>query len=81
MGKITDYCEDLTFILLRFHLNFSFFSIREVIPYVTDEQADAVTKNPQLKLLFRLCKFYILDDGECTYMAQRAEFIKRTCRC
>jgi hypothetical protein len=35
----------------------------QVIPYVTDEQADAVTKNPQLKLLFRLCKFYILDEG------------------
>lgn len=35
-----------------------------VIPYTSDEQADAATKNPNLKLLFRLSKFYILDDGE-----------------
>jgi replication fork protection complex subunit Tof1/Swi1 len=35
-----------------------------VIPYVSDEQADAATKNPQLKLVFRLLAFYILDEGE-----------------
>ncbi|KAK0224118.1 timeless protein-domain-containing protein [Armillaria fumosa] len=29
------------------------------IPCTKDEHANAVTKNPQLKLLFRLCKFYI----------------------
>ena len=34
-----------------------------VIPYLDDEQAIAATKNPQLKLLFRLCKFAILDKG------------------
>ncbi|KAF8153299.1 timeless protein-domain-containing protein [Crassisporium funariophilum] len=33
-----------------------------MIPYMTDEQADAATKNPNMKLLFRLSKFYILDD-------------------
>lgn len=35
----------------------------KVIPYTSDEQADAATKNPNLKLLFRLSKFYILDEG------------------
>ncbi|EPT01958.1 hypothetical protein FOMPIDRAFT_1036026 [Fomitopsis schrenkii] len=33
-----------------------------LIPYVTDEQAIAATKDPQLKLLFRLIKFQILDE-------------------
>jgi len=33
-----------------------------VIPYLTDEKADAATKNPQMKLLFRLAKFFILDE-------------------
>ncbi|KAF5372553.1 hypothetical protein D9758_005156 [Tetrapyrgos nigripes] len=33
-----------------------------LIPYIDDEQAKAATKNPQLKLLFRLSKFYILDE-------------------
>ncbi|KAF8909752.1 timeless protein-domain-containing protein [Gymnopilus junonius] len=32
-----------------------------LIPYTSDEHADAATKNPHLKLLFRLSKFYILD--------------------
>ncbi|KAF8961410.1 timeless protein-domain-containing protein [Flammula alnicola] len=32
-----------------------------LIPYMDDEQADAATKNSNLKLLFRLSKFYILD--------------------
>ncbi|KAH9474545.1 Topoisomerase 1-associated factor 1 [Psilocybe cubensis] len=32
-----------------------------LIPYTSDEQADAATNNPNLKLLFRLSKFYILD--------------------
>ncbi|KAF9452119.1 hypothetical protein P691DRAFT_772581 [Macrolepiota fuliginosa MF-IS2] len=35
-----------------------------LIPYVDDEHADAATKNPQLKLLFRLCKFAIMDEDE-----------------
>lgn len=34
-----------------------------VIPYLDNEQAIAATKNPQLKLLFQLCKFAILDKG------------------
>ncbi|KAG6865098.1 hypothetical protein C0991_005153 [Blastosporella zonata] len=33
-----------------------------LIPYLSDKQADAATKLPHLKLLFRLCKFSILDD-------------------
>ncbi|KAJ4477289.1 timeless protein-domain-containing protein [Lentinula aciculospora] len=32
------------------------------IPYLSDEHADAATKNPKLKLLFRLCKCYILGE-------------------
>jgi replication fork protection complex subunit Tof1/Swi1 len=35
-----------------------------VIPYISDEQADAATKNPQLKLVFRLISFFILDEGK-----------------
>lgn len=38
-------------------------TLSPVIPYVTDEQAIAATKDPQLKLLFRLIKFQILDEG------------------
>lgn len=37
---------------------------RPVIPYISEDQAEAATKNPNLKLLFRLSKFYILDEGE-----------------
>ncbi|KAJ3814095.1 timeless protein-domain-containing protein [Lentinula aff. lateritia] len=33
-----------------------------LIPYLSDEHADAATKNPNLKLLFRLSKCYILDE-------------------
>ena len=36
-----------------------------VIPYVSDEEAEAANKNPHLKLLFRLCNFKILDEGMC----------------
>ena len=34
-----------------------------VIPYVSDEEADAANKNPHLKLLFRLVHFKIMDEG------------------
>ncbi|THU97519.1 timeless-domain-containing protein, partial [Dendrothele bispora CBS 962.96] len=33
-----------------------------LIPYVDDDQAEAATKNPQLKLLFRLSKFFVLEE-------------------
>ncbi|KAF9001196.1 timeless protein-domain-containing protein [Cyathus striatus] len=33
-----------------------------LIPYLDDEHAEAATKNPRLKLLFRLCKFSVLDE-------------------
>jgi replication fork protection complex subunit Tof1/Swi1 len=42
---------------------FFFFFFLE-IPYVNDEHANAATKNPELKLLFRLCRFDIVDEGE-----------------
>ncbi|KAF9266348.1 timeless-domain-containing protein [Marasmius fiardii PR-910] len=35
-----------------------------MIPYTSDEQAEAATKDPHLKLLFRLSKFFILDEDE-----------------
>lgn len=35
-----------------------------VIPYVSDEQADAATKDPHVKLVFRLLHFAVLADGE-----------------
>jgi hypothetical protein len=34
-----------------------------VIPYTTDAQASAATRNPQLKLMFRLVHFYLQDEG------------------
>ncbi|KAF8513196.1 timeless protein-domain-containing protein [Gautieria morchelliformis] len=34
-----------------------------LIPYVSDEQADAATKNPPFKLVCRLIKFCLLDDN------------------
>ncbi|CCM05491.1 uncharacterized protein FIBRA_07712 [Fibroporia radiculosa] len=34
-----------------------------LIPYVSDEEANAATKDPHLKLLFRLVKFYVLDES------------------
>ena len=40
-------------------------SVFIVVPYKDDKQGEAATRNPHLKLLFRLSKFYILDDGEC----------------
>ncbi|KAJ3842021.1 timeless protein-domain-containing protein [Lentinula raphanica] len=33
-----------------------------LIPYLSDEHAEAATKNPNFKLLLRLCKCHILDD-------------------
>ena len=36
----------------------------KVIPYVSDEQADAATKNPSFKLVCRLLKYSVLDDSE-----------------
>ena len=39
------------------------FTILLVIPYVSDEEADAANKNPHLKLLFRLVHFKIMDEG------------------
>ncbi|KZT26081.1 timeless-domain-containing protein [Neolentinus lepideus HHB14362 ss-1] len=33
-----------------------------LIPYVNDEQADAATRNPHLKLVFRLLKFEAIDE-------------------
>ncbi|EKM57133.1 uncharacterized protein PHACADRAFT_142335 [Phanerochaete carnosa HHB-10118-sp] len=35
-----------------------------MIPYVSDEQADAATKDPHVKLVFRLLHFAILAEGE-----------------
>lgn len=34
------------------------------IPYISDEHADAATKNAKLKLVFRLLDFTIQDEGE-----------------
>ncbi|KAI0827274.1 timeless protein-domain-containing protein [Trametes gibbosa] len=33
-----------------------------LIPYVSDEEAEAANRNPHLKLLFRLCSFKVLND-------------------
>ncbi|GBE89890.1 Topoisomerase 1-associated factor 1 [Sparassis crispa] len=34
-----------------------------MIPYVSDEEANAATKDPHLKLVFRLVKFFVLDEN------------------
>jgi len=38
--------------------------MRIVVPYLNNEQADAATKNVHLKLLFRLCKFVVRNEGQ-----------------
>lgn len=59
-AKFTDHCKQFyTCLFLVYLLNH-----RLVIPYVSEEQADAATKNPNLKLMFRLSKFYILNEGK-----------------
>ena len=58
-AKFTDHCGPFCLHNSRLLLNY-----HSVIPYTSEEQADAATKNPNLKLLFRLSKFYILDEGE-----------------
>lgn len=60
LEKIKDYCA-CTQNHSR-HISASLISVA-VIPYLDDEYAEAATKNPQLKLLFRLCKFVIMDEG------------------
>ena len=64
LAKITDYSETEYYVGLTC---FSLFLPRVVIPCTSDKKADAVTKNPNLKLLFRLSKFHILDEGETNY--------------
>ena len=39
-------------------------TVLAVIPYVSDEEAEAANKNPHLKLLFRLISFKIMDEGK-----------------
>ncbi|THH04072.1 hypothetical protein EW145_g5791 [Phellinidium pouzarii] len=34
-----------------------------LIPYISDAHADAATKNPHMKLVFRLVKFFMLDEN------------------
>ncbi|KAJ7764630.1 timeless protein-domain-containing protein [Mycena maculata] len=36
-----------------------------LIPYRSDKEADAASRNPQLKLLFRLAKFTLMPEGSC----------------
>jgi hypothetical protein len=44
---------------------FIYLFLHAVIPYTTDARADAATKNPQLRLMFRLAHFHLLqDDGD-----------------
>jgi replication fork protection complex subunit Tof1/Swi1 len=62
--KFKDYRESLsTCVDVRTHET-------TVIPYGTYEQADSATKNPQLKLLFRLLNFTVVDEGDVIYGPQ-----------
>lgn len=40
--------------------------MRLAIPYVKEEQAQAATKDPYLKLVLRLIDCHVLDLGECS---------------
>ncbi|KAJ7151353.1 timeless protein-domain-containing protein [Mycena crocata] len=40
-----------------------------LVPYGTDEEAEAATRNPQFKLLLRLAKFTLMDEGPCLFTA------------
>lgn len=60
LAKFTDFSKkDRTFVVTIAH------SLHPVVPYTSDEQATAATKNANLKLLFRLSKFYMADEGWC----------------
>lgn len=65
MSKLTDYskCKDSQ---IKIRQNSPLRNRVSVIPYISDEHADAATKNPQLKLVFRLVSFFILDEGKHT---------------
>ena len=67
LAKITDYSETEMFVMFLELICCSNCFPVVVIPCISDEQADAATKDPNLKLLFRLSKFHILDDGETDY--------------
>jgi hypothetical protein len=43
------------------------------IPYISDEQAAAV-RDPQLKLLFRLAKFSLKNEGKFFFRRQTARY-------
>ncbi|KAH9851033.1 timeless-domain-containing protein [Lenzites betulinus] len=45
-----------------------------LIPYVSDEEAEAANKNAHLKLLFRLCHFKVLNDGTHSFRADELEW-------
>jgi hypothetical protein len=49
----------------------------KVIPYTTDAQANAATKNPQLKLIFRLVHCHVRDEGELRVLLFKMEGLKR----
>jgi hypothetical protein len=38
---------------------------RAVIPYRSDDDANAASRDPQVKLLFRLAKFTLMPEGPC----------------
>ena len=60
IAKFEDYCMPTSVTLA--HVQYTYAMVL-VIPYISDEQADAATKNPHMKLVFRLVKFKVLDDG------------------
>ena len=52
------------------------------IPYISEDQVNAVTKNPQLKLMLRLIKFKIVDEGTSVFrcIAEDIDNLLRRCR-
>jgi replication fork protection complex subunit Tof1/Swi1 len=60
-AKTTDY-GNVRFRASLAEESFSEKVMRAVIPYTTDAQANAATKNPQLKLMFRLVHCHVRDD-------------------
>lgn len=65
LAKITDYCKRGSFYFLVYRLRADG---ALAIPYVNDEQAQAGCTNPHVKLLFKLCKFFMCKDGKWTLL-------------
>jgi hypothetical protein len=61
--KMVDFRQSFFFWLVD--TNTSADAPRAVIPYRSDDDANAASRDPQVKLLFRLAKFTLMPEGPC----------------